>query len=283
MWIFRLQIYNNLFIHSLTKSKSEHVSSTNSPIVISGNAFFASDFHFGAPNAEASREREVRVVQWLEQIAPQADHLFLLGDIFDFWFEYKDVVPKGYYLFFSQLAKMRAKGTEIYFFTGNHDMWVKHYLEDELGMKIFRKEQLFEINGKRCLIGHGDGLDPKDRGYRFIKWVFAFPPNIALYGALPPRWAFAIARACSRGSRAQSSGSSAKHEERARKQEQATLTHIRQQHQQHHLDYVMYGHRHLPMEVSMEENLVYFNTGDWLTHSSYLQWVDGDVKLGEAN
>jgi len=109
--------------------------------------------------------------------------------------------------------------------------------------------------------------------------VFAFPPNIALYGALPPRWAFAIARACSRGSRAQSSGTSVKHEERARKQEQATLTHIRQQHQQHHLDYVMYGHRHLPMEVKVEENLVYFNTGDWLTHSSYLQWVDGEVKL----
>ena len=249
------------------------------PIQLTGNVFFASDFHFGAPDAASSREREEHVVRWLNDIMPVADHLFLLGDIFDFWFEYKDVVPKGYYLFFSKLLEMRKKGTEIYFFTGNHDMWVKDYFEKELGMKIFREEQLFEINGRLCLVGHGDGLDPKDKGYLFIKKVFAFRPHIALYGALPPRWAFAIARACSRGSRAQNSGSSAKHEERARKQEQATLEHIRQCAASHPIEVVVYGHRHLPMEVSVTENITYYNTGDWLTHFTYLQWVDGEVQL----
>lgn len=240
-------------------------------IAITGTAYFASDFHFGAPSAEVSRERETAVLRWLDEISSDCDHLFLLGDIFDFWFEYRDVVPKGYYRFFSKLLEMKEKGTKIYYFTGNHDMWVKSYFVDELGMQIFRGPQVFEINGKRCFVAHGDGLDPKDHGYLLIKRIFAFKPNIILYGALPPRWAFSIARFCSRSSRAQNSKPHSKNEEKARKQEQATLDFIRNTLKTSAADYFIFGHRHLPMQVEVESGVTYFNTGDWLSHNSFLR------------
>lgn len=248
------------------------------PIVIEGNAFFASDFHFGAPNAEVSRQRETLVIQWLDSISEEVNHLFLLGDIFDFWFEYRDVVPKGYFRFLTKLLELREKGVRIYYFTGNHDMWVKSYFTEELGMEIFRQPQHFVINGKHCYIGHGDGLDPKDRGYLFIKKMFAVKAHVALYGALPPRWAFNIARFCSHNSRAQNDKAYSKNEEKARRQEESTLAFIRGILKNEHFDYFIFGHRHLPMKVAVSENTTYYNTGDWLSHNSYLR-MSGEVEL----
>lgn len=249
------------------------------PIVIEGVAYFASDFHFGAPNVEASRQRETLVLQWLDAIAPEVNHLFLLGDIFDFWFEYRDVVPRGYFRFFAKLLELRDKGVEIYYFTGNHDMWVKDYFIQELGMRIFREPQHFVINGKHCFIGHGDGLDPKDRGYLFIKKLFAMRAHIAMYGALPPRWAFKLARFCSHTSRAQNDKAYAQNEEKARRQEESTLEFIRNVLQSEHYDYFIFGHRHLPMEVSIEEGVIYYNTGDWIQHNSYLRMSQEFISL----
>ena len=150
------------------------------PITINGNVFFASDFHLGAPNREESDRRERKIISWLNQIQDRCTHLFLLGDIFDYWFEYKDVVPRGYYLLFAKLHEMHEKGIVIYYFTGNHDMWVQDYFSTEFGAIVFKQQQAFVINGKRCLVGHGDGLGPKDHGYKFIKAVFAFRPNRTL-------------------------------------------------------------------------------------------------------
>ena len=255
---------------------------TMNSIAIRGTAYFASDFHFGAPDVGASRERETAILRWLDEISSDCDHLFLLGDIFDFWFEYRDVVPKGYFRFFSKLLEMKEKGTEIYYFTGNHDMWVKCYFADELGVQIFRTPQEFEINGKRCYIGHGDGLDSRDRGYLLMKKIFAFKPNIMLYGALPPRWAFSIARFCSRSSRAQNSKPHSKNEEKARKQEQATLEFIRNILKNSKIDYFIFGHRHLPMQVEVAPNVTYFNTGDWLKHNTFLR-LGGDGAVLKVN
>lgn len=233
---------------------------------ISGTAYFASDFHFGVPDHESSSRREEAVISWLDRISADASHLFLLGDIFDFWFEYRDVVPKGNFSFLSKLLELRRKGIKIYYFTGNHDMWVGDYFEKEIGMEIFRTQQVFLINGKRCVVGHGDGLDPKDRGYLLIKKIFAFRPNIVLYGALPPRWAFAIARKCSHTSRKKTGK-----EDFHKNDETITLDYIRRYLKQDStVDFFLYGHRHLPLEIPVG-NSVYFNTGDWLTHNSYLR------------
>ena len=233
---------------------------------ITGNAYFASDFHFGVPDRESSLRREEAIVRWLDRISADADHLFLLGDIFDFWFEYRDVVPKGYFRFFSKLLEMRGKGTKIYYFTGNHDMWVGEYFEKELGMEIFRSQQVFIINRKRCMVGHGDGLDPNDKGYLLIKKIFAFRPNILLYGALPPRWAFSIARKCSHTSR-KKTGNEDFHKDDEDIMVNYILDYLRKDAA---IDFFIFGHRHLPLKIDIE-NAVYFNTGDWLTHNSYLR------------
>ena len=233
---------------------------------ITGTAYFASDFHFGVPDRESSLRREVAVTSWLDRIAADADHLFLLGDIFDFWFEYRDVVPKGYFCFFFKLLEMKRKGTNIYYFTGNHDMWVGDYFEQELGMEIFRTQQIFLINGKRCVVGHGDGLDPKDKGYLLIKKIFAFRPNILLYGALPPRWAFSIARKCSHTSR-KKTGREDFHQNDEDIMGNYILNYLKKDNT---IDYFIFGHRHLPLKMNIG-NAAYINTGDWLTHNSYLR------------
>ena len=241
---------------------------------ITGISYFASDFHFGVPDRESSLRREKAVVGWLDRISADAEHLFLLGDIFDFWFEYRDVVPKGYFSFLSKLLEIRKKGTRIYYFTGNHDMWVGRYFEEELGMEIFRQQQIFVINGKQCLVGHGDGLDPKDKGYLLIKKVFAFRPNIMLYSALPPRWAFSIARKCSHTSRKKTG------REDFHKNDEDIMQNYIRGYLQHDssIDYFIFGHRHLPLKIQIE-NAVYFNTGDWLTHNSYLRSSTESVDL----
>ncbi|MBQ7550579.1 MAG: UDP-2,3-diacylglucosamine diphosphatase [Bacteroidales bacterium] len=240
------------------------------PITINGTIYFASDFHFGAPNKAESAVREEAVVRWLDTIKEDANYLFLLGDIFDFWFEYKDVVPRGNFIFLAKLAELRKKGIVIYYFTGNHDMWVHNYFKEEIGMEVFHEQQAFLINGKKCIIGHGDGLDPKDKGYRLIKGIFAFRPNQIIYGALPPRWAFSLARFFSRNSRAMN------HKKKGEKyvDGDCMLPYIKGVLQTEKIDLFVYGHRHVPIEQKLEDGAMYYNTGDWLDYDTYLYWKE---------
>lgn len=246
-------------------------------IALEGNVYFASDFHL--ENTPESRVREEEIVRWLDGISDHVQHLFLLGDIFDFWFEYKDVVPRGYYSFFAKLAELKKKNVEFYYFTGNHDMWVKDYFAKEFGMRIFRQPTPFIINGKRCLIGHGDGLDKRDKGYLLIKRIFNCRFNIALYGALPPRWAFAIARACSHKSRQSNSSKKKKLNEN----EASVMNYIHEYLQHSPADYFIFGHRHRPLEIPVNDTATYYNTGDWLFHKSYLKWTEGGIELKGEN
>ncbi|MDR2868112.1 MAG: UDP-2,3-diacylglucosamine diphosphatase [Bacteroidales bacterium] len=238
------------------------------PIQINGTVFFASDFHLGSPDKIHSLQRERLIVEWLDEIKKEATHLFLLGDIFDFWFEYHDVVPKGYFLFLSKLAELRASGIDITVFTGNHDMWMKNYLIDELGVTIYRKETAFLINGKRCLIGHGDGLGDGDWGYKIIKILFAFRFNQWLFGWLHPRIAFALARFFSRKSRAMTG----RNDEVFRGNEREVIVqYALKMLQKNEIDYFIYGHRHLPLNIALSDTATYLNSGDWLVHNSYLR------------
>jgi len=238
------------------------------PIEISGVCYFASDFHFGAPNQEESNKREIRVVNWLDQIQKDANHLFLLGDTFDFWFEYSGKIPDFYTLFLNKIAELRKNGIEIYFFTGNHDMWVKNYLTKQFGIHIYKKEQEFVINEKKFLLGHGDGVGKGDWGYKCLKTFLSCKVNIWLFGLIPPKTGFAIAHFFSKRSRA----STPNYKEVFLGYDKEILVQYCFQYlENHNVDYFMFGHRHTPLEIIIK-NAIYFNTGDWLQHNSYVRY-----------
>jgi UDP-2,3-diacylglucosamine hydrolase len=238
------------------------------PIVISGNCYFASDFHFGAPNVEISRKREQLVINWLDDIQKDANHLFLLGDIFDFWFEYSGKQPVFYAPFLDKIAELRKKGIKIYFFTGNHDMWVKNYLTEQIGVQIFRKKQEFVINNKKFLIGHGDGLGKGEYGYKCLKLFLNCKVNVWLFGLIPPKTGFALAHFFSKKSRAMTP----EYKENFLGNDQELLVQFCHQYiVNHDIDYFIFGHRHLPLKIDIEK-AVYFNTGDWLHFNTYIRY-----------
>ena len=135
--------------------------------------YFASDFHLGAPDYESSLVREKKIVSWLNHIEKDAAEIFLVGDIFDFWFEYKRAIPRGFARLQGKIADLTDKGIPVHVFTGNHDMWIFDYLPKELGVQLHREPIEREFFGKKYFIGHGDGLGPSDKGYKFLKKVFA--------------------------------------------------------------------------------------------------------------
>ena len=137
--------------------------------------YFASDQHFGVPDLKQSRIREEKFIRWLDLIKKDAQVLFLMGDLFDFWHDWKYVVPKGYIRVLGKIAELKDSGIEIYFFVGNHDLWMKNYFEEELGIPVYFEKRYYEINGKKFLLAHGDGLGPGDKGYKRMKKVFTNP------------------------------------------------------------------------------------------------------------
>ena len=134
------------------------------------NIYFLSDFHLGAPNAAASLQREKRIVQFLDSIKNVAEQIFIVGDMFDFWFEYKHVVPRGYVRLFGKLAELTDAGIQLHFFVGNHDMWMRNYFQTELNIPVYFEPKRFDFNGKKFLVGHGDGQGPGDHGYKTVTW-----------------------------------------------------------------------------------------------------------------
>ena len=165
--------------------------------------YFLSDFHLGAPDHASSLEREKIIVQFLNEIRKDAAEIFLVGDMFDFWYEYRKVVPKGYTRLLGKLAELTDAGIPMHFFVGNHDMWMKDYLPTELNIPVYYEPKEFVRNGKLFYIGHGDGLGPGDHGYKRLKKVFRNPACQWLFGILPPTVGMGIANYMSRKSRAQ--------------------------------------------------------------------------------
>jgi len=247
--------------------------SHSQPIEISGVCYFASDFHFGAPNREESNKREIRVVNWLDKIQQDANHLFLLGDTFDFWFEYSGKIPDYYTLFLNKIAELRKNGIEIYFFTGNHDMWVKNYLTKHFGIHIFKKDHEFVINHKKFRLGHGDEVEKGNLGYRCLKAFLNWKVNVWLFGLIPPKTGFVMAQFFSRKSRALAPGYK---ENFLGNDKEKLVQYCYQYLENHNIDYFMFGHRHIPLEVVIK-NAIYFNTGDWLHHNSYVRYENNPV------
>lgn len=225
--------------------------------------YFVSDVHLGSPSSEKSFEREKKLVHFLDCKKHKMDQLILLGDIFDFWYEYKYVVPKGYYLLFAKLYELRQLNIDIQFFTGNHDMWAKNYFIDELGIKIHYQEQITNIKGKTFFLAHGDGLGKGDKNYKFIKAIFTSPVSQWIYSRFHPNFAFGLANFFSKKSRSYTSVKAEKVET------ERLLEFATEKAKNHTFDYFVFGHRHQMMEKKISDNTWYYNLGDWLVHFSY--------------
>jgi len=249
----------------------------------SGNhiAYFASDFHLGAPNEDNSQERERKIVAWLNYISQDATHLYLVGDVFDFWFEYRNVIPKGFVRIQAKLAELVEKGIDVHLFHGNHDMWMFDYLEKELGIKIHADELRVKLDDESIYIAHGDGLGPGDRGYKFIKKIFRNSICQWLFARLHPNFGIGIAQYFSRSSRKKTG-----HLDEVYKglEHEWIYEFIKKNNSQLKANTYILGHRHLPLHI-IEEEFQYINLGEWLHSCSYakyaqnkwelLQWCDG--------
>lgn len=228
--------------------------------------YFASDQHFGIPNYDQSLEREKKFVHWLEGIRTDAAAIFLLGDLFDFWFEYKCVVPKGFVRVLGKLAELKDGGIPIYFFVGNHDLWMGDYFEKELKIPVYHQYQEYTINNKVFLVGHGDGLGPGDHGYKRMKKVFTNPVSKWLYRWLHPDIGVRLAQYLSTKNKLISGEEDVKF---LGEEKEWLVQYAKQKLETKHYDYFVFGHRHLPMEIKVSEKSTYINTGDWISHFTY--------------
>lgn len=230
------------------------------------NIYFASDFHLGAPNYVESLVREKRIVKWLDEISIDAKEIYLVGDIFDFWFEYKHAIPKGFVRLQGKIAELTDKGIDIFVFRGNHDMWIFDYLPKELGVKMVVGNLIKTFNGKKFLIGHGDGLGPGDHGYKIIKKVFANKLCQWAFARLHPNFGMGIANYWSHKSRKINAG----YDEKFLGEENEWLAIFAKDYlNKEHIDYFIFGHRHLPLEIKLNEKSTYINLGEWINYNSY--------------
>lgn len=230
------------------------------------NLYFASDFHLGAPDYDTSRVREERIVKWMDHIQKDTAELFLVGDLFDFWFEYKKAIPKGFVRLQGKIAEFTDSGIPVHVFTGNHDMWMFDYLPKELGVNLHKTPIRKTFNGKEFLIGHGDGLGPGDHGYKFIKKVFASPISQWLFARLHPNLGISMADFWSGKSR---KANRAEDEKFLGEENEFLYIYCKEHLKKEHIDYFIFGHRHLPLDLSVGENSRYINLGEWINYNSY--------------
>lgn len=233
--------------------------------------YFASDFHLGIPDHDQSLVREKKLVEWLEMTRADAAEIYLMGDLFDFWFEYKTAIPRGYARLLGKLAEITDSGIPVHLFRGNHDMWAFDYLTQELNIQLHRDPELREFNGVKFYLAHGDGLGPGDHGYKFIKKVFANPLNQWLFRLIHPDLGISIALFWSRKSRAVAMEKEKKDEERNKKLiEERIRVHSLDMITRHpDLRYLIYGHYHYPIISPLTQTATQVVLGDWLTHFSY--------------
>ena len=238
--------------------------------------YFASDNHLGAPNLEESLVREKKFVSWLDTIKKDAEAIFLVGDIFDFWFEYNEVVPKGFTRTLGKLAEISDAGIPIHYFAGNHDMWLVDYFQKELNLTVHNKPKIFTINDKKFFVGHGDGLGPGDKSFKIMKKIFKNPFFNWCFRCVHPDLGIKLGKYLSNKNRLKSSLEDLKFNGN----ENEWLTkYCKEKLKNEHYDYFIFGHRHIPLEIELTPNSTYINLGDWITHFSYAVFDGRQVLL----
>lgn len=240
------------------------------------NIYFLSDFHLGVPTHEASLERERLIVKFLTEIENKASEIFIVGDMFDFWYEYKQVVPKGYVRLLGKLAALTDAGIKLHFFVGNHDMWMTDYLQKELNIPVYFAPKEFEWNNKKFLIGHGDGLGPGDHGYKRLKKIFRNPACRWMFGVLPPQLGIGLANYMSRRSRAKTGQTE---EIFLGEEKEWLIIYCKEMLKKKEYNFFVFGHRHLPIDFRLTPQSRYINLGDWITFFTYAVFDGNDMKL----
>lgn len=228
--------------------------------------YFASDNHLGAPTTKESLPRERKFVAWLDSIKKDAAAIYLMGDLFDFWFEYKKVVPKGFTRTLGKLAELSDAGISITYFVGNHDLWMNGYFEEELNIPVFHNPQQISINNTSFFIGHGDGLGPGDKGFKRMKKVFLNPISKWLFRWLHPDLGVRLGQYMSVSNKMISGDEDAKF---LGEENEWLVQYAKRKLETKHHDYFVFGHRHLPLEINLNEKSTYINLGDWINYFTY--------------
>jgi UDP-2,3-diacylglucosamine hydrolase len=238
--------------------------------------YFLSDFHLGAPNEIESRKREDRLVRFLQDARKDAGVIFIVGDIFDFWFEYKTVVPKGFVRLLGTLAQMADEGIQLHIFTGNHDLWMQDYLAKELNAKVYFEPQEFTIQNTHFLIGHGDGLGPGDAGYKRLKKIFTNPVCQWLFRWLHPDIGIQLANYFSQKSRAKTGNTD---QVFLGEDKEWLILYTKEKAKTMPVDYFVFGHRHFAIDFKINEKSRYINLGDWIRLNTYAVFDGANMKL----
>lgn len=240
--------------------------------------YFASDNHLGAPNFKESLPREKRFVAWLDHIKKDAAAIFLMGDLFDFWFEYKKVVPKGFTRTLGKLAELSDAGIQIHYFVGNHDLWMNGYFEEELNIPVYHKPMQFVINNTSFFIGHGDGLGPGDTGFKLMKKVFVNPVSKWFFRWLHPDLGVKLAQYLSVNNKVISGDADANF---LGEDKEWLIQYAKRKLETQHYDYFVFGHRHLPMKIELNNNSTYINLGDWIKYYTYAVFDGKELVLNK--
>jgi len=237
--------------------------------------YFASDFHLGIPDKATSLAREKRICTWLDTIREDAAALYLVGDLFDTWFEYRNVIPKGYTRFMGKLAELSDGGLRIEAFTGNHDLWMRGYFEEELNIPVHHQPVTRVYNGRKFYIGHGDGLGPGDHGYKLLKKVLRSPVSQWIYRRLHPDTGVGLASWFSRlGPKHQ-----VEEDPFLGPEKEFLVQFCLKYLEQEHVDYFVFGHRHLAIEYPLPQQSLYINLGDWIRYDSYAVFDGANLNL----
>ncbi|MEP6466487.1 MAG: UDP-2,3-diacylglucosamine diphosphatase [Parafilimonas sp.] len=238
--------------------------------------YFLSDFHLGAPDFASSLIREKKIVAFLESIKADAQQIIIDGDIFDFWYEYKTVVPKHFVRLLGKLAEITDSGIPVMLFAGNHDMWMRDYFQTELNIPVYFEPKTFNWNNKKFYVGHGDGLGPGDHGYKFIKKIFRNKFCQWLFGQMHPTLGMGVANFFSRESRKKAGSADAFF---LGDDKEWLVIYSREMLAKEHYDYFIFGHRHLPLRIKLNDNAVYINLGDWINYFTYAVFDGTTVEL----
>lgn len=243
-----------------------YLNSKQKTLIKNTKIYFASDQHLGAPDEKSSKIRELIFLNWLETVKVDATDIFLLGDLFDFWFEYKTVVPKGFIRVLGKLAEIKDSGIPIYFFVGNHDLWMSDYFQKELNIPVYHDNQEFSFNGKTFLIGHGDGKGPGDMGYKRMKKVFTNPFSKWLFRWLHPDIGVKLAQYLSVKNKLISGAEDVKY---LGEDNEWLVQYCKRKLETKQYNFFVFGHRHLPLEIELTPDSKYINLGDWIGYFTY--------------
>ena len=239
------------------------------------NIYFLSDLHLGARTIADPRAHEKRVVRWLDSIKSEASAIYLMGDILDFWFEYKTVIPRGYTRFLGKLAELSDMGIDMHWFTGNHDIWIFDYIPDELGVTVHHGPEIVTLGGKTFFLAHGDGMDNPPPVFRIIRAVFYNKLCQRLFSGIHPRWSVSFAHRWSSQSRKKGERYASYQGE----QEEYLAVFARKFLQEHSIDYFIFGHRHIMLDLKLTPESRIIILGDWIHHFSFAVFDGKEIWL----